>query len=155
MLALLLMACAAGANAECALSVPAANARSSCIHDFSPQSSRVNRVTGEVRTSIDSRISDNRWETARVLGAASVAGQGVAERESPLARSINELPWADSHDWIRNPPEWLREIKESRSRRAPMPLLHLWRSQVTPTLLALAVNHRGQPDVFIARKLPY
>jgi len=90
-----------------------------------------------------------------VLGAASVAGQGAIERESPVARSISELPWTDSSDWIRNPPEWLREIKESRRRRAPVPVVHLWRSQRTQTLVALGVNHRGQPGLFIARKLPY
>lgn len=155
MLALMLMGSAAGANAECVLSVPAYNARSSCLRDFLPQSSHVNRPNSEVRSSNDARLIGNRWETARVLGAASVAGQGVTERESPVARSISELPWVDSNDWIRNPPEWLREIKESRRRRAPVPLVQLWRSQQTQTLVALGVNQRGQPGLYIARKLPY
>jgi hypothetical protein len=154
MLALLVMGSAACANAECALNVPASNSKSSCIHDF-PLEPHVNRSTSEPRTSIDSRSSDNRWEEARVLGAASVADQGAGERESPVARSISGLEWADSHDWIHNPPEWVREIKDSRARRAPVPLLHLWRSQQSPTLIALGVNHSGKPGVFITRKLPY
>lgn len=127
MLAVMLMACAASANAECALNVTASNARPACV----------------------------RWETARVLGAASVAGQSDTARESPVARSISELPWVDSSDWIRNPPQWLRDIKESRRRRAPVPVLHLWRSQQMQTLVALGVNRRGQPGLYIARNLPY
>jgi hypothetical protein len=155
MLALMLVgiASATGANAECVLGVPAYNARSSCLRDFLPQASHVNRPNNEGRSG--TRLNDNRWQTARVLGAASVAGQDATERETPVARSINELPWADSNDWIRNPPEWLREIKESRRRKAPVPVVHLWRSQRTQTLLALGVNHRGQPGLYIARKLPY
>jgi len=89
------------------------------------------------------------------IGAASVAGRGVTERESAIARSISELPWVDSDDWIRNPPQWLSDIKESRRRRAPVPLLHLWRSQQMQTLVALGVNRRGQPGLYIARNLPY
>jgi hypothetical protein len=61
----------------------------------------------------------------------------------------------DSSDWIRNPPQWLRDIKESRRRRAPVPVLHLWRSQQMQTLVALGVNRRGQPGLYIARNLPY
>jgi hypothetical protein len=153
----MLMAFAAGANAECVLNGPAAanNARSTCLRELLPQASHLNRPTTQVRSSNDIHPNDNRWETARVLGAASVADQGVTERESPVARSISELPWVDSSDWIRNPPEWLRDIKESRRRRAPVPVVHLWRSQRTQTLVALGVNHRGQPGLFIARKLPY
>ena len=161
MLALVLMASTAAANAECVASAAAINPRSACLHDISLPASHSNRPAGEVRTSNDVRassdahINDNRWEAARVLGAASVASQGGTERDSTVARSINELPWADSHDWIRNPPEWVRDIKDSRARRAPVPLLHLWRSQERQTLVALGVSHSGKPGVFIARKLPY
>jgi len=155
MLALMLVAFSAGAHAECALTGPAANAKSSCIHELAPPSLRVNRPPSETRTSIDGRANDNRWEAARVLGAASVAGQGSSERESPVTRSMDGLPWVDSHDWIHNPPEWVRDIKESRARRAPVPLVHLWRSQETQTLLALGVSHTGKPGLFITRKLPY
>jgi hypothetical protein len=153
-LALMLMASAAGAKAECLPSVPAYNARSSCLRDFSPQLLHLNRAN-DARSASDSRLNDNRWETARVLGAASVAGQGATERESPVAQSMSELPWADSRDWIHNPPEWLREIKENRGLRTPVPVVHLWRSPQTQTLVALGVNHRGQPGLYISRKLPY
>jgi hypothetical protein len=152
---LMLMSCAAGAHAECVLSAAANTARSPCVRDLSPLSFHANRPSGEVRSSTDSKQVDNRWETARVLGAARVAAQGAPERESPVARSLGELSWADSSNWIRNPPEWLQEIKESRSRRAPVPVVHLWQSQQTQTLVALGVSHRGQPGLFISRKLPY
>jgi hypothetical protein len=157
MLALMLMGmgCATCANADCVVSVPSNTPRSSCLRDFPPQSSHAIRPNVGIRSSNDTRLKDNRWETARVLSAASVTGQSATERESPVARSISELPWADSRDWIRNPPEWLRDIKESRRRRAPVPVVHLWRSQETQTLVALGVNHGGQPGLFIARKLPY
>jgi hypothetical protein len=155
MLVLMLMASSAGAKAECALSGPAANTKSSCLRELEPPSPRVSRSPGEIRSSMAVRANDNRWESARVLGAASVAGQGSSEHESPVTRSMDGLPWVDSHDWIHNPPEWVRDIKDSRARRAPVPLLHLWRSQETQTLLALGVSHTGKPGLFIARKLPY
>ncbi len=90
-----------------------------------------------------------------MLGAASVVGQDAAEHDSPVARSMSELPWAESRNWIRNPPEWLQDIKDSRRRRAPVPVLHLWQSQQTQTVVALGLSHRGQPGLFISRKLPY
>jgi hypothetical protein len=154
-LALMLMTSVTVANAECPLSVAASAARPSCTHDFSPQSFHANRPNSEARSTNDTGRNDNRWETARVLGAASVVDQSAAEHESPVARSMSELPWADSSNWIRNPPEWLQDIKDSRRRRAPVPVLHLWQSRQTQTLVALGVSHRGQPGLFISRKLPY
>jgi hypothetical protein len=154
-LALVLMTSAAAANAECTLNVAGSGARPSCMRDSPSQSYHLNRPNSEVRSSNDTRPNDSRWETARVLGAAAVVGQGATEHESPVARSMSELPWADSSNWIRNPPEWLQDIKDSRRRRAPVPVVHLWQSQQTQTLIALGVNHRGQPGVFISRKLPY
>jgi hypothetical protein len=153
-LVLMLMGFAAAANAECALSISAPGLRP-CTRDFSPPSFHVNRQNSEPRASNDTRRDDSRWETARVLGAATVAGQGSSEHESAVARSMSELRWADSSDWIRNPPPWLQEIKDSRRLRAPVPVVHLWQSQQTHTLIALGVSHRGQPGVFISRKLPY
>jgi hypothetical protein len=153
-LVLMLMGFAAAANAECALSNPASSSRP-CTRDISPQSFHLNRPNGEPRSPNDTRRDDNRWETARVLGAATVAGQGASEHESAVTRSMSELRWADSSDWIRNPPPWLQEIKDSRRLRAPVPVVHLWQSQQTHTWIALGVSHRGQPGVFISRKLPY
>jgi hypothetical protein len=153
-LVVMLMGFAGAANAECPLGNPAASSRP-CAREFSPQSFHVSRPTGESRPSNDSRRDDNRWETARVLGAATVAGQGAGEPASAVARSMSELRWADSSDWIRNPPPWLQEIKDSRRLRAPVPVVHLWQSQQTQTLIALGISHRGQPGVFISRKLPY
>jgi hypothetical protein len=154
-LAVMLIASAAGANAECVLTTAAYGAKSSCSRDLSPPSFHVNRSNSEVRSSTDSHRDNNRWETARLLGAASVAAQGATEHGSAVARSLSELPWADSNNWIRSPPEWLQEIKDSRRRRAPMPVVHLWQSQQKQTLVALGVSHRGQPGLFISRKLPY
>lgn len=69
--------------------------------------------------------------------------------------TMTGLAWVDSSDWIHNPPAWLREVQDSRRRRAPVPLLHLWRSQGAQTSIALGVNRRGLPGVYFARKLPY
>jgi hypothetical protein len=154
-LALMLMISAAVANAECALNVAAPGARPACTRDLSSQPFHVNRPISDTRSTNDTGRNGNRWDTARVLGAASVVGQGATEHESAVARSMSELPWADSSNWIRNPPEWLQDIKDSRSRRAPVPVVHLWQSQQTKTLIALGVSHRGQPGLFISRKLPY
>jgi hypothetical protein len=134
MLGLMLMAGAGGANAECVLSVPASYAGSSCIRDLSPQSVDTKRPNAKVTMSNDTRPADIRLE---------------------VARSMSDLPWAESRDWIHHPPEWLRDIKDNRRRGAPVPLLHLWRSQQTQTLVALGVNHRGQPGLYMSRKLPY
>ncbi len=153
-LVLILLGFAAAANAECALSNPVASSRP-CTRDLSLQSFHINRQNSEARAPNDTHRDDNRWETARVLGAATVAGQGASEHESAVARSMSELRWTDSSDWIRNPPPWLQEIKDSRRLRAPVPVVHLWQSQQTHTLIALGVSHRGQPGVFISRKLPY
>jgi hypothetical protein len=154
-LALMLLAAATGANAECALNVSAPGAKSSCMRDLPSRSFHVNRPSSESRSNTDTHHNDDHWETARVLGAASVAGQGSAEHESPVARSMSELPWTNSADWVRNPPPWLQDIKDSRRLRAPVPVVHLWQSQQTETLVALGVSHRGQPGLFISRKLPY
>jgi hypothetical protein len=150
-LALLLMASAAGAHAECTPSVAASNARSACARDFSAQSPYLNRPNIKTGSS-NAGLMDTRSAVTR---APAAAGQPrVAEFESPVAQSLRELPWAESRDWIHNPPEWLRDIKDHR-HGAPVPLLHLWQSEQTQTLIALGVNHRGQPGLFISRKLPY
>ena len=154
-LALMLMVCAATANAQCAPGVAASGTRPSCTRDASAQLFHLNRANSEARISNESHPNDNRWEAARVLGAASVVGQGAAEHDSPVAQSMSEMPWAESRNWIRNPPEWLQDIKDSRRRRAPVPVVHLWQSQQTQTVVALGVSHRGQPGLFISRKLPY
>jgi hypothetical protein len=125
------------------------------MRDAASQFFHVNRANSEAHTFNESRPNDNRWEAARVLGAASVVGQGAAGHDSPVAQSMSEMPWAESRNWIRNPPEWLQDIKDSRRRRAPVPVVHLWQSQQTQTVVALGVSHRGQPGLFISRKLPY
>jgi hypothetical protein len=142
MSALMLMAFTAGANAECALNIPSYIARSSCIRDFKAVSAN------------EIRLTDIRSEMARVLGAAGDSEPRATEPESTVARSFGELPWTDSHDWINNPPEWMRDIREDRRRGAPLPLMHLWRSQQTQTLIALGVSHRGVPGLYITRNLP-
>jgi hypothetical protein len=155
MFALMLMACAAGANAECIPNAASYNTRASCIRDFSAQPLYVNRPDNKVRSVDDIRVTETRSEMSRVLGALGVSDPRATEFESPVARSVSELPWVDSSDWIRNPPEWLSDIKENRRRGAPVPLLHLWRSPRTETLIALGVSHRGIPGLYIARGVPY
>jgi hypothetical protein len=48
----------------------------------------------------------------------------------------------------------MRDIKENRRRGAPVPLVDLWRSQRTQTLIGLGVSHRGLPGLYIVRRLP-
>ena len=153
-LAVMLMGLAAGAKPECAASGPATSSKL-CMRELSPQSFHANHPPGEAHSPSDTRRDGSNRESARLLGAAGVAGQGATEHESVVARSMSELRWVDSSDWIRNPPPWLQDIKDSRRLRAPVPVLHLWQSQQTHTLIALGVSHRGQPGVFISRKLPY
>ena len=64
------------------------------------------------------------------------------------AQALRGLHWMDSNDWIHNPPQWLREAEESRRLRAPLPVVHLWRSQQTQTLFALGVSRRGLPGLY-------
>jgi hypothetical protein len=143
MWALLLMASAAGANAQCIPGVSATNARSSCTREFSPQSAYANRKL---------RLFN---DIGQALGSGGLSHAPARDFQSPVARSMSELPWAESRDWIHNPPEWLRELKDDHHRGAPLPLLHLWQSQQSQTQLSLGVNHRGQPGLFISRKLPF
>jgi len=151
----MLMAFAAGANAECVPNAFPYSAKAYCIHDTSASSIYVNRPNNPaVKTANELRPPDGRSEMARVLAAGGLADPRATAAESQVARSITELPWADSHNWIQNPPEWVRDIKESRRRGAPVPLLHLWHSQETQTLLAVGVSRRGIPGLYISRKLP-
>jgi hypothetical protein len=154
MLALMLMASAAGAKAECVPNVLSYSARSSCIRDFSAPSFYVNRPNDKAKSANDIRLTDTRSELARALSAAGDPDPRATALESPVARSINELPWVDAGDWIHNPPAWMRDIKENRRRGAPVPLVDLWRSQRTQTLIGLGVSHRGLPGLYIVRRLP-
>lgn len=90
---------------------------------------------------------------ARGAGAECAPGARACADAARLA--ISELPWTDASDWIHNPPAWVRDIVDSRRRRAPVPVVHLWRSQQTQTLLSLGVNRRGLPGLYISRLLPY
>ena len=93
--------------------------------------------------------------TIALVLMACATGAGADEKSDATRLAISGLHWADSNDWIHNPPGWLREIEESRRLRAPMPVVHLWRSQRMQTLLCLGVNRRGLPGLYIARTLPY
>lgn len=168
-LALMLMASISLARGECVPEGARYIEKPACLREPASQPAhehRVSRPNSELRVSNDTAPGspaagvtrpaiDNHWDAVREFGAASTAAQGAVERETPVARSISSLPWVDSNDWIRNPPQWVRDIRESRRLRAPMPVVHLWRSQQMQTLLSLGVSRAGRPGLYIARNLPY
>jgi hypothetical protein len=77
------------------------------------------------------------------------------EFESPVARSISQVQWADSHDWIHNPPAWIREAAENAHsyKKRGMPIVHLWDS--SHAVLAIGVNSHGNPGLYFTQKLPF
>jgi hypothetical protein len=64
---------------------------------------------------------------------------------------LNELHWADSHDWIHNPPEWAKAVKNYRKQGVP--IIHLMQSK--ETTIALGVSNHGKPGLYFTRKLPF
>jgi hypothetical protein len=100
-------------------------------------------------------VDAGRWSMAGALSAASVASQHEqnAEMETPVQRSLSNVHWADSRDWINNPPEWIKAARNYR--RQGMPLVHLLQSQNKSSLLALGVSNRGKPGLYFTQKLPF
>jgi hypothetical protein len=95
----------------------------------------------------------NRWSVQSAMSAATIATEHSrdTEYETPVERSMNEVHWADSHDWIHNPPEWIKEVKNYRKQG--MPIIHLMESK--QTLIAIGVSNHGKPGLYFTRKLPF
>jgi hypothetical protein len=149
-------------RAECAPNSPPnnklftvmASARSNCVRasarpfEARPLPSRPVEAT---RPTV-SALGANRWLAASAFSAANVAEHSQdTEYQSPVERSLSEVHWADSHDWVHNPPEWLKAAKHYRKQG--MPIIHLIQSK--ETLVALGVNNHGKPGLYFTRKLPF
>jgi hypothetical protein len=100
-------------------------------------------------------VGSARWSMASALSAASIVSQHGkdAELETPVQRSLSDVHWADSRDWINNPPEWVKAARNYK--RQGMPIVHLLQSQDKSTLVALGVSNHGKPGLYFMRKLPY
>jgi hypothetical protein len=100
-------------------------------------------------------LEGNRWTSAAARSAVAIATRQARDPESMTAvrRSLGELQWADAHDWIHNPPEWLAAAKNYR--RQGMPIIHLMQSADKNTLLALGVSNHGKPGIYLTQKLPF
>ena len=90
---------------------------------------------------------------AAALSAADVVSQHSKDAglESSMSRTLSELHWADSHDWINNPPEWVKAARNYR--RQGMPIIHLMQSK--DTLVALGVSNHGKPGLYFTRKVGF
>ncbi len=91
-----------------------------------------------VRLSAINRFSD----------ARSDAG---ATESSPSNRTLDTVPWADSRDWIHNPPQILKDIRNYR--RQGVPIIRLVNS--AQTVVAFGVSNHGKPGLYFTRKLPF
>jgi hypothetical protein len=121
---------------------PSAHARTNCTREL------------PVRSLESSHPEDaNRWSAASALSAANVATEHSrdTEYETPVERSLSEVRWADSHDWIHNPPEWVQQVKNYRKQG--MPIVHLMQSKETS--IALGIGNHGKPGLYFTHKLPF
>jgi hypothetical protein len=101
---------------------------------------------------------DHRWLLAREMGVNAPYDYShgrSAELDSPVARSISQLQWADSNDWIHNPPAWMREaVNDAHNyKKRGMPIVHLWASP--HGVLAIGVNSHGTPGLYFSQRLPF
>jgi len=115
----------------------------------------LSRSLNSTNTTNVGSVGSARWSMASALSAASIANQHGedAELETPVQRSLSDVRWADSRDWINNPPEWVKAARNYK--RQGMPIVHLLQSQDKSTLLALGVSNHGKPGLYFTRKLPF
>ena len=133
--------------------------RSNCSHESArtPESSPPDSVLHPDHTNrlgnTASSPGINSWSAASTQSAANVAAEhpGETEYETPVARSLSEVRWADPHDWIHNPPTWINEVKNYKKQG--MPIIHLMQSK--QTVIALGVSNHGKPGLYFTRKLPF
>jgi hypothetical protein len=123
------------------------SARSNCSRELSPH------IAPSMVASTVPSTQNNRWSVVGSAGAAIVAGEHIRdlESETPVTRSMGQVQWVDSRDWIHNPPEWLKAVKDYR--RQGMPIVHLMRSE--HTLVAIGVSNHGKPGLYFTSRLPF
>jgi len=141
--------CPANAAAPNRGSIGAHMLEMSCSREASPRTNSL--PLPQVESHVD--LISNRWSTAAAVSAANVVSQHARETELelPVARSLSELHWADSHDWINNPPEWVKAARNYK--RQGMPIIHLMQSK--DTLVALGVSNHGKPGLYFTRKVGF
>jgi hypothetical protein len=136
-------------------SLPSITARVACGRDSTSHFIASHPIGMAPAANALSAIQSSRWSLASVRSAEQIASrpQRDVELETPVQQSLSGVHWADSHDWVHNPPEWLKAAKNYR--RQGMPILHLMQSQDKSTLLALGISNHGKPGLYLTRKLPY
>jgi hypothetical protein len=111
----------------------------------------------EHRADVTSAEEILRWEGTRLSSTHHVDFGGgrpadaYTEMASSVQRTLNDVPWADSHDWVHNPPELLKELKNYKHQG--MPIIHLVNS--AQTVVALGLSNHGKPGLYFTRKLPF
>jgi hypothetical protein len=140
-----------GHNALTGPTVSIANMKPSCARESSPQPYTATRAFESMR-SVGMNHSVDVYQWPRLFAGATSAG---LELKSPAAQSLSGVQWADSHDWIHNPPAWIREaVDNARSyKKRGMPIVHLWTSE--HAVLAIGVNPHGNPGLYFSQKLPF
>jgi hypothetical protein len=157
----MLLSFAREACAECEPAAAAANHATGTSRILEAVCTRENvsrtlgRSLNTANTLNTTTLGSARWSLVGALSAASVVSQHErdAELETPVQRSLNDVHWVDSRDWINNPPEWVKAARNYK--RQGMPIVHLLQSQDKSTLLALGVSNHGKPGLYFTRKLPY
>jgi hypothetical protein len=129
-------------------------------HEFAREAPRVAGRTDAAPAIASARIetdhlSANRWGIAGTGVGGNVDNNRDAadsdEAQSPVSRSLSQLHFADSHDWIHNPPEILKEIRNYRHQGVP--IIHLVESR--ETMVAIGVSNHGKPGLYFTRNLPF
>jgi hypothetical protein len=143
---------AAPGHAAC---TPESEGREFAGREMSPRSGRSETASSIASARVETdRLSASRWGIAGT--GVGVAGSGVTasaatESESAVQRSLDQLHFADPHDWINNPPEILTEIKNYKHQG--MPIIHLMQSR--DTVVDIGVSSHGKPGLYFTRKLPF
>jgi hypothetical protein len=135
-------------------SVPALTARSGCSRESASQHA-IPALAATATTRLGAAIEASKWSLAGTRSAEQIATEHSPNvgSQTVVQQSLNGVHWADSRDWIHNPPEWLKEAKNYK--RQGMPILHLMQSEDKSTLLSFGISNHGKPGLYLTRKLPF
>jgi hypothetical protein len=86
---------------------------------------------------------------ARDNDAAYAGGPRYGAEVSSVRAAELRVPWDDSPSWSRSAPTLFHAARQLR--RQGLPLLHLWQSQHFQ--LALGLNSRGRPGIYLTQKM--
>jgi hypothetical protein len=132
--------------------VPGLTARGGCNRESPAHPAS---YAAAVSSRLSAAMEASKWSLASTRSAEQIAAEHApdASAETPVQQSLSGVHWADSRDWIHNPPEWLQAAKNYK--RQGMPILHLLQSQDKSTSLALGVSNHGKPGLYLTQKLPF